>query len=274
MLGLLSENPIVHRAMSLEKRKHQPGFVSFIKRRYVGMLVWFLPLLIFFFEMSDPAKWDCPSLAAASRSCLQTAGLFSLLCFAIRAVQSTSSSITQEREQRTFESMTSTLLGPSEVVVGKLWVAVAPLIRESFEWLPLALLLGFFGHMTLAVAQLQLLTLTIIGFSALVGMLFSYWARSSQDAGRLAGVSVFAWLLVLPTLGSMAVSLTATCQGLEASSPQPIDLVAVLSPLTCWTRGASVPNTSIALGFYVAISFAAFAHLVYQQRRAMTERTR
>lgn len=274
MLGLLSENPIVHRALSLEKRKYQPGFGSFIKRRYVAILVWFLPLLIFFFEISDPSKWDSSGLAGASRNCLQTAGLFSLLAFAIRAVQSTASSITQEREQRTFESMTSTLMGPSEVVIGKLWVAVAPLVRECFEWLPVVLLLGVLSDKTLAVAQLQLLSLTTIGFSALVGMLFSYWARNSQDSGRLGGVAVFAWLLVLPTLGSMLVAVTETTQGLGAAAPQPIDLVAVLSPLTCWTRGISVPNTSVAISFYVAISFTMFAHLVHQQRRSMTERTR
>ncbi len=274
MLELLSENPIVHRAISLEKRKHRPGLGTFLKKRYVGMLVWFLPLTILLFDQADPSKWSNSGFSLACRTTLETAGAFSILCFAIRAVQATASSITQEREQRTFESMTSTLMGPSEVVVGKLWVATAPLIRESLEWLPLALFLAFFAGNPLAAVQLQLLSFSTIVCSALLGMLFSYWAKSSQDAGRLGGVSVLSWLLVLPTLGALGLSCTGATVPGGCIEPDLIDPVALLSPLSCWTRGVSVPNTSVALSVFVTVGLAVFAHLVAQQRRSMTERTR
>lgn len=260
LLELYKDNAIVGRQLRLLSRKNSTTYKSWIAPRIVPFLVWSLPLGLVSLEVMGNQTPDFSRLLLGS---LGVSGTFSILCLSIRGVQATASSITQEREQRTFESMTSTLMAPWEIVFGKLWVATAPLLQECLETLPLAGILALAGGNPILLPVLFLLQVVTTLFSTTLGMMISYLTRNSQESARVGGLLVLAWSL-LPMLISSVVD-AATKAHLHIAS---------VSPLGVWQLDHLSKADFVGQSVVLASVAGLIVLLIYLQRRAMTERTR
>ncbi|GIV20341.1 MAG: hypothetical protein KatS3mg023_2092 [Armatimonadota bacterium] len=170
------------------------------------------------------------------------------------APAATANAVSREREQRTWDLLTITLLKPHEVVLGKLLGRTIPLF--------LLLLLGAPMMAVCVIAQPQLLLVALLGtlcilvtlaFYSTAGLAASCWSRKTVTATALAYLFAGGWVfgtlilwgltsLIVPSIGSneatfwLAVNPFAVIEPLMAKYGPPSyslssnDMLYVLSP--------------------------------------------
>lgn len=157
-----------------------------------------------------------------------------------------SASIAGEKERQTFDLLTTTLLTPWQIVVGKLVGVLAFAMLMILATLPLAALAFLFGGVSgteLLIAVVGLV-ITAILFGA-VGMFFSALMRTVQGAASLAQGAVLLWLLGIPFLFIVLGTILDQHDGGNALFS---------SPLTIYMMGAMLcSHPFIALGVTEAL---------------------
>lgn len=204
----LWNNPIFFKSRLLEKREYRRSKSSFWVKQMV--LVWcvLVPLgwagVMAMPELLDSIspKVNLDRLYMAvynlEQSWLKALSFshFIVLLVAIGiAINGTSSLVTGEREKKTFESLQSTMLSPTEIVNGRLLSGLWPVLRELTIVAPLALLLGLIASEGFKALLCVSLLYSTVAFYGMVGLWCSYVNKSTQNSNRMA-TGVAASLLV------------------------------------------------------------------------------
>lgn len=209
-------NPIFFKYRLLEKREYRRSKSSFWVKQMV--LVWcVLVPLAWAGVMAMPELLDSVSpkvnldrlymaIYNLEQSWLKALTLshFIVLLVSIGiAINGTSSLVTGEREKKTFESLQSTMLTPTEIVNGRLMSGLWPVLRELCIVAPLALLLGVIASEGFKALLCVALLFSTVAFYGMVGLWSSYCNKSTQNSNRMAtgiaasllvGTPVVAWL--------------------------------------------------------------------------------
>jgi hypothetical protein len=122
------------------------------------------------------------------RSCIIFSCYLQIIYFSYRALSNSFSLIVREREQRTFDSIITTIISPGDILLGKFWIASSPLLYELtllfpvFVWAGLLTDIPFFKLLSV-----YLFTLGIIIFSVISCLWASARGRNTQNAHAWAG---------------------------------------------------------------------------------------
>ena len=174
-MGILSNNPVLEREVRGRLRLRRKG-------GGVHWLAWILGVVIFYFYARGLAGlWHGKGQDAVDFWNLLLPGLLALIVLLAPALSSTA--ITQERQQQTWDSLATTRLTGAEIVLGK-WVG-----RQMILWLLLALSMPYLlgcairGGISLwsLLAALFFLLVTTAFYSVL-GLLCSFQARRTAAA--------------------------------------------------------------------------------------------
>lgn len=129
-----------------------------------------------------------------------------LVCFIAPAF--TSSSISGEKERRTFQILRTTLLPARRIVLGKLISALAYVVLLLLVAIPLQSLAFLMGGVTIpeVLISIELLVVTAIGFGV-VGIFFSAMTERTLSASVLTYVIVLLVTVAFPLASVMFVTL-------------------------------------------------------------------
>ncbi|MBV9852603.1 MAG: ABC transporter permease subunit [Armatimonadetes bacterium] len=189
-MGILTDNPVLRREVRARLRLRR-----LTASKPLAWIVGLTSLVIVYFYIKG--------LIAIGRGDTQTARelwayllLSLLLLVVILAPALLSTAITQEREQQTWEALTTTRLTAAEVLLGK-WLA-----RLSLTGLPLLVLLPFLigcavrGGVGISTNLSALLFLALTaGFYGVLGLLCSFLARRTVTA-TVAALTIAIFLCV------------------------------------------------------------------------------
>ena len=171
-MGIFADNPVLEREMRGRLRLRRRG----LGRSYLWVVVVLAAVIFYFYTRGLAGLFAGPRQDAREFWPLLTYGLLALIVLLAPAL--TATAITTEREQQTWETLASTRLSGSEIILGK-WLA-----RQTIPILLVLLacpyLLGCVirGRMGLFVlpATLAFLVITSLFYGAL-GLLCSYQAK-------------------------------------------------------------------------------------------------
>lgn len=179
-MGILSNNPVLEREIRGRLR---------LKRRGGPQMLWIARLLglvvVYYYARGLLGIWGGTPQDARELWPLLVYGALSLIVLLAPALAATA--ITQEREQQTWEALTTTRLSGVEVLLGK-WLG-----RQMIPWLLLVILLPYlavcaahagFGWLLLP-CVLCFLLVTIACYTAL-GLLCSFQAKRTMTATATA----------------------------------------------------------------------------------------
>ena len=264
-MNSLWENPIFLRSRRVAARALGSGPKAWLSRYGGGLLILLGPLgcyLFFGFEsvLRDPWGWPRQVLGPI----LGFSAFLLVLYTVTRALNGTFSAISLEKEQKTYDSLLSTLLTSSDVVGGKLAAGLWPIVRELLVVSPLGVALG-----ALAGYPLQaLLFMGLCGCCALLFGMIGLWASYSSPTSPLAnrkGTGLTAALLIGGPLVDWFLHVISYRSGADF---QPV--FTALSPLAA---ASSISNGSplwmATFLLYLGVAWGLSVHL---RRLAQTAR--
>jgi len=200
-MNSLWENPIFLRSRQVEARALGSGPRAWLSRFGGGLLILLGPLaayLFFGFEsvLHDPIGWTRQALGPI----LGFSAFLFVLYTGTRALNGTFSAISLEKEQKTYDSLLSTLLTPNDVVAGKLAAGLWPVVRELLLVAPLGLALGTVAGFPLKALLFTALCLVSALLFGLLGLWSSYSSPTSPLANRKSTGCAAALLIGGPVL--------------------------------------------------------------------------
>ena len=176
------DNPIFNRTLQVEHRKIGSGPKAWIRRCGMAGLIWLLPMVfltLFNLENLTLRPHEFYGLIQVS---VGVSTFFTLLHGISKATHGTLNGICLEKEQKTYESLQSTLLSPQEIVGGKLLTGLWPTARDLAVTFPFALLMGLAGHQARAVLGCYAVITATSLVLGCIGLVCSYRAASIQIA--------------------------------------------------------------------------------------------
>lgn len=192
-MNSLWENPIFLRSRQVESRALGSGPRAWMARFGGGVLILLGPLAAYLFfglesVLQDPLRWVHQVLGPI----LGFSAFLLVLYSVTRALNGTFSAISLEKEQKTYDSLLSTLLTPSDVVAGKLAAGLWPIVRELLITAPLGVTLGVVAGYPTQALLFVALTLVCAVFFGVLGLWASYSSPTSPLANRKAsGIAAF-----------------------------------------------------------------------------------
>ncbi|MBI3925072.1 MAG: hypothetical protein HY319_05990 [Armatimonadetes bacterium] len=260
MLHQLWENPIFVRARQVEERALNGGLKAFLHRYGVSFMLLLGPLGLCLSLTSDLRTWDRDVLAPA----LAFSGFMLVIYFTFKALGSTLGAVSVEKEQRTYDPLLGTLLGPREVVAGKLASALWPVFRELAGVAPAALVLGSLAGAPVETASFVLLCGASVLFFGLLGLWASFAANSTRRASRVA--TTLAALCILG--GPMVDSFFAAALG--ACGPESIRFCTFSSPLAAagFILSGEPAEWITTLAFYALVGGLLWTHCARWAQKA------
>jgi ABC-type transport system involved in multi-copper enzyme maturation permease subunit len=187
-MGIFSDNPVLQREVRGRLRLRRLG----MNRALLGTLGLLALTILYFYARSLSGIWNGQPQDAREFWSLIVYGLLVLIVLLAPALSSTA--ITQEREQQTWEALTTTRLTAGEVLLGKWLARQMPLGLLALIALPLligCMIRGAVG-LPLTLAALLFLALTTGLFGAL-GLTCSFLVRRTSMA-TAAALSATAFL--------------------------------------------------------------------------------
>ena len=147
------------------------------------------------------------------------------------APASTANAVSREREQRTWELLTITLLRPHEVVLGKLLGRMIPLLLLLLLGLPIILLCVIADPQLLPGAVLgTLCVLVTLVFYSTAALTASCFSRKTVTATAFAYLFAGGWVLGTLILWGLTSLLVPTIGNNEASFWMAVNPFAVIEP--------------------------------------------
>ena len=213
-MGIFTDNPVLQREMRARLRLRR-----LIGSRAYGWIAGLTSLVIVYFYIKGLIGIGHAE-AQDARDLWSYLVLFLLLLIVVIAPALLSTAITQEREQQTWDSLTSTNLTAAEVLLGK-WLA-----RLSMTALPVGVLLPFLIGCSVKGDVGVVTDLAVLGFLALtagcygvLGLLCSFLARKTVTATVVA-LTVTIFLCVgTPIVAALLSSFLRSASD-DYSSPQ------------------------------------------------------
>lgn len=222
------DNPIFVRSRQVERRALGNGPRALLHKFGGSLLILFGPLglcLLFAADemRSRPLSWFCEALGPV----LSFSAFLLVLYFTGRALNGTFNGITVEKEQRTFDTLLATRIGPAELVAGKLASGLWPVVREMAVTGPLGLGLGLLAGYPLQSLIFLLLCFASAVLFSLLGLTTSYSCSSTQRASRRSTALASFLLLGGPMVDWFLYGLV----GLNGSGGEFTPVAMYLSPL-------------------------------------------
>jgi len=212
----LWNNPIFYKYRLLEKREYRKSKSNFWVKQM--LLVWcVLVPLAWVVMMTLPEVLDAltpkykpeqlyVALNHLSSNWLGALGYSHLIVLMVAigiAINGTTSLVTGEREKKTFESLQSTMMSPTEIVNGRVLAGLWPVLRELTIVSPLALLLGLISGFAFKALLCVCLLYSTVLFYGMVGLWSSYFSKSTQNANRLATGIAASLVVGIPVVASL-----------------------------------------------------------------------
>ena len=171
-MGIFADNPVLEREMRGRLRLRRRG----LGRSYLWVVVVLAAVIFYFYTRGLAGLFAGPRQDAREFWPLLTYGLLALIVLLAPAL--TATAITTEREQQTWETLVSTRLSGSEIILGK-WLArqtiLILLVLLACPYLLGCVIRGQMGLLLLP-ATLAFLVITSLFYGAL-GLLCSYQAK-------------------------------------------------------------------------------------------------
>ena len=167
--------------------------------RITLLIIGLLIAVFYFFSVRTLFRPEVQSAAAELFATLRVGIEVSLLIFLTPAYAA--SSITQEREQQTWNALLLTRLTSFEIVFGKFAGALAPGLTLLILFAPLDIASAILGRISLrSFALSAALTIVLAVFCAALGLFFSWARRRTFQAtagafGIIAFITVGVWIL-------------------------------------------------------------------------------
>ena len=279
-MGLFSNNPVLEREVRGRLR---------LRRKAAGIhwLAWILGVVIFYFYARGlDGLWRGKPLDAREFWGLLLYGLLTLIVLLAPALSSTA--ITQERQQQTWDSLATTRLTGGEILLGK-WVG-----RQVILWLLIALSLPYLlgcaarGDISLlSLLAVLLFLLVTTAFYSVLGLFCSYQAKRTA-AATATSLTLTALLCVGTVIVNAVLGyFVANSENYHGnSSVMWLNPFFALSALMDWLNvngpnnggnGYEVEPNGTIVGFYFVVTalltFAALYFMVSRYRRAVREQS-
>lgn len=275
-MGIFTDNPVLEREVRgrLRLKRKNGAAANLWIARLIGAIA------AYYYVRGMIGVWRGPLQDARDLWPLLVYGALVLIVLLSPALSSTA--ITQEREQQTWEILATTQLSAWEVLGGK-WLG-----RQMIPWLLLVILLPF---MVVAAARAQIgflelptvllfLLLTIACYSAL-GLVCSFQAKRTMTATASA-LTISAFLCIGTVIINQVWLLLANRSGPGQDTPvmwaNPFytvnTLMMQLSPNTFGSNGSSDPASTLWYFLLTgAATIAALAFMVRRYHRSVRERS-
>lgn len=282
-MGILSDNPVLEREVRGRlrlRRKSQGGTLPW--------LAWILGVVIFYFYARGLVGiWHGTRQDAQDFWSLLAYGLLALSVLLAPALSSTA--ITLEREQQTWDSLATTQLTATEILLGK-WLG-----RQLILWLLLVLAMPYLvgcairGEIRLlSVLAVLLFLLVTTAFYSVLGLLCSYQAR--RTAAATATSLTLTALLCLGTLVVNTVLGYFVSNGFRSPGNSSVMWLNPFFALTALMNWLHIGNSSYPSGYQIdsepygtivafyllltpLLTCAALLFMVSRYRRAVRERS-
>ncbi len=276
-MGIFTDNPVLEREVR--------GRLRLKRKNGVAANLWIARLIgaiaAYYYVRGMIGVWRGPLQDARDLWPLLVYGALVLIVLLSPALSSTA--ITQEREQQTWEILATTQLSAWEVLGGK-WLG-----RQMIPWLLLVILLPF---MVVAAARAELgflalpavllfLLLTIACYSAL-GLVCSFQAKRTMTATASA-LTISAFLCIGTVIINQVWVLLTYHGGNNASESMVMwanpfyavnTLMMQLSPNTFGSNGSNAPASTLWYFLLTAAAtVAALAFMVRRYHRSVRERS-
>lgn len=217
------ENPLVRRELLLRLRPQT-------SHRRIVLVVLMLGLvataLLYWSALETFQGYDAP------RNLLAITLTLVMLATIAGAPAATANAISREREQRTWDLLTITLLQPHEVVLGKLIGRIIPLTLLLVPSAPMMLLCVIFRPNLLLSAILgTLCVLVTLVFYSTAGLAASCFSRKTVTATALAYLFAGGWVVGTFILWGLTSMLFPSIANTEATWWLTLNPVAVIEPL-------------------------------------------
>lgn len=203
---MLSDNPILYREwLNLRRRRKE----TWLRRLTYPAMILTPTLGIFVLGSFDRYG---PSLRDAGEVGFALTVLMHCLYVTLRAIASTVSTVAWERENRTYDVLTTTPMHPASLLFGKLLATQLPLTAEMLIFSPLWL---FFvvvraGHLS----QLAEVAAMTVGLQVVFSSL-GLWASLARPSAEQAGRLVYSILAAITLGDSFLFLVLKTARGWE-----------------------------------------------------------
>ncbi len=248
-MNVWRENPLIRREL-LYRLRPQPSQRSAIM---VVVILCLVAVLSFYWLLLEAAR-----NGVSGSELLAIVGVAQVLVVCVGAPAATANAVSREREQRTWDLLTVTMLKPHEVVLGKLMGRMLPLLSIVVLGLPVMIMAVFLDSRLWlgAVMVIGTVLFTLLLYSS-AGLAASCFSRKTVTATALAYLFVGVWVfgtLILLGVGQLllpwsardwlnlwltvnpfaVVVMTVNRFGSGGSFARNIPLEEVLSPWTLW----------------------------------------
>ena len=179
----LNENPVFVKDRYVEERpvKRRDAVVFF--RMFIRFLGIGFIIILFLCNQSN--------LLSFISSLITGIGTY---CFVVVFLRS-KDSFTKEKRQKTFDQLTSTMMTPKEIVLGKLWYAIEkPLSIVTMLFIPLLLVSTVISNVFPGLFCSYIFILSIMMLSSFLGLYISAIAENTYQRKRLV---LFGFIIVL-----------------------------------------------------------------------------
>lgn len=195
----LFKNPVLIKELRARMRGNRAMIILTIYLSLIGIVTMLIYLTVASSLSFGSSNFDAGR--AIGRAIFTTVIVVALAQVCIIAPALTSGSISGEKERQSYDLLITTLLSPWQIVLGKLWAALAFALLLVISVLPLAGLSFLFGGVSLLELVLAMIGLIIAAMLySSIGLMWSTIMRGTQGAAIMSQGTVLLWLLGIPFL--------------------------------------------------------------------------
>jgi ABC-2 type transport system permease protein len=235
-------NPIIVRELHTRMRGIRPYLILTVFLVLMGLSGWGMLQL-----MLQQARFGMTVMSAQIGQALFKGLSFGvILLVVVLAPATTSSAISGEREQQTYDMLLATPLKPEQILWGKLVAALSYLLLMIFAAIPVFSVVFIFGGVTLwaLVDTLVLLLATTVAFGA-IGIFCSALLR------RTARATIISYVVVLALIGGTIVGSAVWGQFAAQPGTPPPPWLLYLNPFSALTSVTTLaPPNDPAIPFF------------------------
>lgn len=195
-MNFLLDNPVFFKETRTLPKNHGLMFQRLINL-IIYPLIYLVPFAVISLTFLPERMWEIymRDFAGILRGCFLFGTGAQFLFIIISALGNTQFSFTREKEQKTYDSLISTTMSPTEILLGKLYAGIYPIVLTLLVYSPAYYLIGLisgFSFWGLA---------TIIGFSivfsffcGILGLFSSIISNDSKKAQSTSASIIGAFL--------------------------------------------------------------------------------
>lgn len=224
-----------------ELRGRMRGARAFVVLTVYLLLLSCVTVIIYYaYSASSRSVGGGLEIAYLGKTIFATIIFIQIFTVAAIAPSLTSGSISGERERKTYELLRTTLLSAPQLILGKLFSALAYTVLLILVAVPLASLAFMLGGVVMEELILAVIILLVTAFAfAAIGLFFSSFVRSTRVSSTLTYVTTLLLTIGLPILMGVVATLlgpltysSSTSWLMEVVMLYALYIVAGFSPIT------------------------------------------